>query len=140
MNSKNIFNEKQLNTLAEYLLKNIKGNCIVLQGDLGTGKTRLTQSIAKQLHVNEAVSSPTFVILKEYKAEHPCFQKLLHMDAYRLNGSDDIRVFNVEELLEDKNALLVIEWPEKLKMNLEHCAQVKIRYINEEEREFEIKI
>ncbi len=134
-----ILKESELEGFAEKIIAKLKNNCILLQGDLGAGKTRLTQCIAEKLSVKETVLSPTFVILKEYKTKHERFKKLLHMDAYRLDGSDDIRAFKIEDLLKDESSLLVIEWPEKLKMDFEACVKVKIRYINEKEREFELK-
>ncbi|MBR3349221.1 MAG: tRNA (adenosine(37)-N6)-threonylcarbamoyltransferase complex ATPase subunit type 1 TsaE, partial [Solobacterium sp.] len=55
---------------------------ILLSGDLGAGKTTLTQGIAKGLGVKRTVTSPTFTILKIYRGRMP----LYHIDAYRLEG------------------------------------------------------
>ena len=76
---------------------------ILLNGDLGAGKTTLTQGIAKGLDVTRNVTSPTFTILKIYQGRMP----LYHIDAYRLEGIDQELGF--EELLDD-DGLTVIEW------------------------------
>ena len=77
----------------------------LLDGDLGAGKTTLTQGIAKGLGITRRVTSPTFNILKIYKGSIP----LYHIDAYRLEGvSQDL---GFDELLDDEG-LTVIEWSE----------------------------
>ncbi len=126
-------NIKDLEYVADYILENLNDTCIALKGDLGAGKTTLTQVLAKKLGVKEKVNSPTFVIMKEYKTESSKFKKLLHMDAYRLEGKDDIKAFDFDQILQNKDSLLIVEWPEKLG-NLD-CPSVEIKYIDEIERE-----
>lgn len=76
---------------------------ILLQGDLGAGKTTLTQGIAKGLDITKNVTSPTFNIQKIYHGR----LDLYHIDAYRLEGlSQDL---GFEEFMED-GGLTVIEW------------------------------
>src|SRR5699024_9375847 len=61
------------------------GNVLTLNGNLGAGKTTFTKGFAKGVGVKRAVSSPTFTIIKEYRGRIP----LYHMDAYRLEYSDE---------------------------------------------------
>ena len=84
---------------------------ITLEGDLGAGKTALTQAIGLGLEVDPQVyiTSPTFSLLQEYQGR----LMLYHMDLYRLAGEDDIENLGFTEYLYGKG-LTVIEWPERL--------------------------
>lgn len=85
----------------------ITGDIITLDGDLGAGKTTLTQSIARGLEVPEKyyITSPSFNIMHEY----PGRLSLYHMDFYRLHGSDDVLSMGLEEFFYG-NGVTVIEW------------------------------
>lgn len=87
---------------------------IALSGDLGAGKTTLTQEIARQLGVKENVISPTFVIMKKYEVVDDTFKYLVHIDAYRLEKDEELLKLGWKEILEDKNNLVIIEWPENV--------------------------
>lgn len=84
-----------------------------LKGELGSGKTTFVQMVARELAVTETVTSPTFTILKSYTITHPVFERLIHIDAYRLspNESDTIKW---HAYLKDPRNLIVVEWPENL--------------------------
>ncbi len=85
-----------------------------LYGELGSGKTSFTQGIAKSLGVLENVTSPTFVIEKIYELENKKFQHLVHIDAYRLEKSEELTHLGWQEVLADHSNLVLIEWPEKV--------------------------
>ncbi len=76
---------------------------LLLDGDLGAGKTTLTQGIAKGLHIKRNVTSPTFNILKIYHGD----MTLYHIDAYRLEGANQDLGF--DEFLDD-DGVTIIEW------------------------------
>lgn len=80
---------------------------LLLQGELGSGKTTLTQLIAKSLGVKEKVNSPTFTVLQRYQIKNDYW--LNHFDFFRLNTSDKLNFF--QELTFDN--INIIEWPEK---------------------------
>ena len=83
------------------------GDLIVLSGDLGAGKTALTQGIGSALGIND-ITSPTFVISRVHKGKIP----LIHVDAYRLMGNKNAN-FEFDDLDIDtsiKDAITVIEW------------------------------
>lgn len=82
-------------------------SCILLSGELGSGKTTFTQGLAKGLDITRTVSSPTFTIMKVYQGRLP----LYHIDAYRLEGLHQDLGF--EEMMED-DGVTVIEWPDYL--------------------------
>ncbi|OGG52400.1 tRNA (adenosine(37)-N6)-threonylcarbamoyltransferase complex ATPase subunit type 1 TsaE [Candidatus Kaiserbacteria bacterium RIFCSPLOWO2_12_FULL_53_8] len=85
-----------------------------LSGELGAGKTTFAQGIAKALGVEEVVTSPTFVLEKIYKLEGQKFQRLIHIDAYRLKSAHELEVLGWEKLLQDSGNLIVLEWPERV--------------------------
>jgi tRNA threonylcarbamoyladenosine biosynthesis protein TsaE len=83
------------------------GDVVLLTGDLGAGKTTLTQGIATGLGVRDAVTSPTFVIAREHAAGagRPV---LVHVDAYRLSGPPELDDLDLDTALE--KAVTVVEW------------------------------
>ena len=88
------------------------GDCVALTGELGAGKTCLTQGIAKGLGVPDCyvVTSPTFTLLNEYPGRESA---LYHLDVYRLTGSADLMEMGYEEYLSG-GGVMVIEWAEKI--------------------------
>lgn len=85
-----------------------------LFGDLGAGKTTFTKACAEVLGIEETVSSPTFVIEKIYKLKNNSFSHLIHIDAYRLEASDELLKLGFKEVSENPKNLILIEWPEKV--------------------------
>ncbi len=87
------------------------GDIILLHGDLGAGKTTLTQAIATGLEVpsDQYVTSPSFALLHEY----PGRIALYHIDCYRLSGEDDIEGAGLLDYI-GASGLTVIEWPDRL--------------------------
>ena len=83
---------------------------ILLQGDLGAGKTTLIKGIASALGAAEpdAVTSPTFTLVHEY--EGPV--RVLHLDVYRLETERQLATLGIEDMLEDRS-LVLVEWGEK---------------------------
>ncbi|MDQ5950448.1 MAG: tRNA threonylcarbamoyladenosine biosynthesis protein TsaE [Patescibacteria group bacterium] len=112
---------------------------LALSGELGAGKTTLSQEIGKILEVKETMQSPTFVIMKSYDTSHSIFKKLVHIDAYRIEKEEELKVLKLEELFKDKSVLVVIEWPENIKQIIpKDVLRVSIKHKSENEREFEI--
>jgi tRNA threonylcarbamoyladenosine biosynthesis protein TsaE len=81
------------------------GDVVLLAGDLGAGKTTLTQGLARGLGVEERVTSPTFILMRPYEGRVP----LVHVDAYRLEHLQEVIDLGLAEMLDD-GALAVIEW------------------------------
>jgi tRNA threonylcarbamoyladenosine biosynthesis protein TsaE len=92
------------------------GDLVVLTGDLGAGKTTLTQGIGTGLHVRGAVASPTFVIARVHPPlPHPdgsVGPTLVHVDAYRLGSPDEVDALDLDASLDE--AVTVVEWGEGL--------------------------
>ena len=82
------------------------GDIVALIGDLGTGKTTLTKSIAKGLGVTENIDSPTFNIVKEHKSGR---LPLFHFDVYRLSSGDELLDIGADEYFY-ADGVCIIEW------------------------------
>jgi tRNA threonylcarbamoyladenosine biosynthesis protein TsaE len=109
------------------------GDIIALIGDLGTGKTCLTQGIAAGLEVPAAypVTSPTFTLINEY----PGRLVLYHFDIYRLEGSQDLEDMGYEDYFYG-DGVVVIEWAERISDILpEGVLFIYLSYLNDHERE-----
>lgn len=91
------------------------GDLLVLTGGLGAGKTTLTQGIAQGLGVRGPITSPTFVIARV----HPSLDggaPLVHVDAYRLGGLEELDGLDLDDSLED--SVTVVEWGHGVAENL----------------------
>lgn len=111
-----------------------------LYGNLGSGKTTFTRAVAREMGIKEAVTSPTFVIEKIYETKHSHFARLIHIDAYRLENGKELQVLNFEELVENKNNLIIIEWPENVKEILpaDHM-KIYCEFVDEDSRKFDVQ-
>jgi tRNA threonylcarbamoyladenosine biosynthesis protein TsaE len=87
---------------------------VALSGDLGAGKTTFVQGVARALGVVDIVTSPTFVLEKIYQLVGQKFARLIHIDAYRLNGSEELHAIGWDEIIADPKNLVLVEWPEKV--------------------------
>jgi tRNA threonylcarbamoyladenosine biosynthesis protein TsaE len=86
-----------------------RGDCLLLSGDLGAGKTSLAQGLADGLGIQDPVTSPTFTLMNEYHGRLPFF----HVDLYRLTAREIGHMGLAETWLEPRG-VTVIEWPERL--------------------------
>lgn len=92
------------------LAANLKvGDVIVLTGDLGSGKTKLTEGILTFFGLQNEISSPTFTIVNEYDTPN---LKLFHFDVYRLNDPEEFSYIGGEEYFE--KGASIIEWGERI--------------------------
>ncbi|MBI0121363.1 tRNA (adenosine(37)-N6)-threonylcarbamoyltransferase complex ATPase subunit type 1 TsaE [Lactobacillus kullabergensis] len=100
---------------------------LLLNGDLGAGKTTLTQGIGRELGIKRPVKSPTFTIVREYpEARLPLF----HMDFYRLEN-DDLSSIDLSAYMAEPG-LVVIEWPEIVQEQLpEEYLQIIIKRVDD---------
>ncbi len=92
------------------------GSVVALSGDLGAGKTTLTQGLLAGFGIAPPYTSPTFVIMKQYDVApeaHPRIRRVYHADAYRI-GTQEMLSIGWEEWLEDPEGIVIIEWPERI--------------------------
>lgn len=88
-----------------------EGDVICLAGDLGAGKTTLAQGIARGWGALQAITSPTFVLINEYRRADASM--LYHVDAYRLSGPGEAEGIGLHELFTAGHPV-ILEWPERV--------------------------
>jgi tRNA threonylcarbamoyladenosine biosynthesis protein TsaE len=119
--------EEHTSVLARRLARAVFAGCMIaLEGELGVGKTRFVQSFAQQLGVRQAVRSPTFSLVHEYRETVP---PLVHMDMYRIERAreaDDFAHYF------DGSAVCVVEWASRIRGLLpEQRLDIAIAYAEE---------
>jgi len=87
---------------------------LVLKGDLGAGKTTFTIALAAILGVTDTVTSPTFVVLRTYRTNHPTWSQLVHIDAYRIETEAELGPLQFSTYCDTPHTIVCIEWPERL--------------------------
>lgn len=110
------------------------GMILCLSGDLGTGKTTLTKSIAVSLGVEEYVTSPSYTIVNEYEGKYPVY----HFDVYRINEIEELYEIGYEEYFFG-NGVTIIEWASMI-MDLipDDAFKVEIERLDDSVRKFVI--
>ena len=121
--------------LGEKLGSQLKaGDVVVLEGELGAGKSELARGIARGLGVTEAVTSPSFTILNVYESGR-C--PLYHFDWYRLESEDELYELGMDEYL-GGDGIAVIEWAERCPDAVpDHCIRIRLETTGEETRKIE---
>jgi len=113
---------------------------ITLEGDLGAGKTTLSQALARALGANGKIISPTFVVMKKYelkKSTYP-WKYLIHIDAYRLTKSQELRNLGWQEIVDNRDNIILIEWAENVRACIPSNAY-SIKLFHKDEHTREIK-
>jgi tRNA threonylcarbamoyladenosine biosynthesis protein TsaE len=85
---------------------------IALHGDLGAGKTTFAQGFLSSLGVRSRVISPTFLLMRPYAIKGGSYQRVVHIDCYRLHKKEELLSLGLQQLLASTDTILLIEWPE----------------------------
>ncbi len=85
------------------------GDLVCLEGELGAGKTTFVQGVAQGWGSLDAVTSPTFILVNEYR--RPDGELLFHMDAYRIESGQAALELDIDRML--ARGALIVEWPER---------------------------
>ena len=119
-----------------------KAVILSLYGDLGSGKTTFTKSFISAFGVKQTVTSPTFVIEKIYKLpnnkinQNKNFKYIIHIDAYRLNNGEEMKDLGWEQIYNDPQNIILVEWPKKIFEILpKNAKKIKFKFIDEKKRE-----
>ena len=124
----------------EWLKKNKTGNSNCLVFFLGLvlgGKPSFMQGLAEELGVKKIVNSPTFLVMKKYDSLKYKNKKynLYHFDCYRMSNYKEILDLGWEEIISEKNNIIVIEWSEKIEKVLPNKRlEIKFEFIDEKTR------
>lgn len=130
-----IITEAETRNIALEFSKDLqKGDVVVLNGDLGTGKTFFVKEIGKIFGIN-SVSSPTFALVNEYSGRI----KIYHLDFYRIEKLEEIFDIGFNDYINDNEAIMFIEWGELFSEILPHKRFEVIIKLNEDfSRSFKI--
>jgi len=134
------------------------GDIVLLEGNLGAGKTTLTKGIARYFGVKKNITSPTFSLMNVYevkgqksalkgirpladvKSKNPKIQNLVHVDTYRLENENDLIEIGIEDYLGALDTICLVEWPEKIKKLLKNKKVTSIKITHEKDNERKIMI
>jgi len=121
---------------AKNLISILTGKTVLLNGNLGAGKTTFVKAFAKASGCKEEGSSPTFTLMQRYRGE----TDILHFDLYRLNHFEELETIGFFETMEE-NATKFIEWAEKFSLEdeLESFVKIDIKNLGGNKRELHIK-
>lgn len=106
----------QLSEIIPQVWENIHSASILcLKGDLGAGKTTFTRALCSFLKTSPSASSPTFSLINEYtyRDEDGQEKTIYHSDWYRIKDEEEAVQAGIEDMLQQKDAFCIIEWPEK---------------------------
>jgi tRNA threonylcarbamoyladenosine biosynthesis protein TsaE len=120
--------------IAENIAKELKKERIfALRGELGVGKTAFIQGFAKGLGISENIKSPTFVLMNKF-----CLKKkrnFYHFDFYRIKNKKEVQSLSLEDIFSNKDNIICIEWPERIKSILpKDTVYIKIKILGENKR------
>ncbi len=91
-----------------------RGGTLLLEGELGVGKTTFVQGLASGLEITNDITSPTFVLMNVYPCSyHPVIQRLVHLDLYRLTDNSGLNSLDLHYWQSNPHTLMVVEWPER---------------------------
>lgn len=125
--------------IAQEIIANKRANLVLLEGELGGGKTTFSQGFVAGLGVLQNVTSPTFVIMKTYLIPDSEY-KIYHLDLYRLNQEWEVLDLGIMDLIQNPNNILLVEWASKTPKLWENLPHTKISFevLNATERAINI--
>ena len=122
---------QEIDDVARQLLHSFTYTIVAIEGQMGSGKTTLVQSILSLLGSEDTVSSPTFGLVHQYSTTKG---KVIHMDLYRLEKEDELEQLGFEDYIQTGD-LCLIEWPEMVAKAIDReCHRVHIELVDEYKR------
>lgn len=117
------------------------GMTVALIGDLGAGKTTFVKGVAKALAIEDEITSPTFILLQTYDIDDSVnnVRRLHHLDLYRLETLDEVYDLGIDELFADDEAIVLIEWADKVRELLpDDTLEIRFESVGESERKIQL--
>lgn len=125
---KKTYSLSEIDEVANKLLPQINSNIVLLNGEMGAGKTTMIKALCKALKCPDVVSSPTFSLINEYRTDD--HKPLYHFDCYRIENEEEAYDFGAEEYLYSGH-LCLIEWSENIQSLLpENCSLVTLEKVD----------
>ena len=122
---------QEIDDVARQLIDLFTYPIVAFEGQMGSGKTTLVQSILSLLGSEDTVSSPTFGLVHQYSTTKG---KVIHMDLYRLEKEDELEQLGFEDYIQTGD-LCLIEWPEMVAKAIEdECHHLHIELVDEHKR------
>lgn len=133
---------QQTQKIAQDLGRTLRaGDIVAISGSLGAGKTIFVQGLAKSLGIKKRITSPTFIYMRSYPVTvNGQSLTFYHLDLFRGKNLSDFQALGLDEILFSKDAIIVIEWADRIKDALpKRRIDVVIKVVNEETRRIFIK-
>jgi len=107
---------KELDIFSKEIALNLTpGSNLLLEGDLGAGKTTFVSYLVKNIGSSDWINSPSYTLVQKYTATLKGHEvSVYHIDLYRLNSGQDLTTIDIDRYLNDKDTLVIIEWADKL--------------------------
>lgn len=114
---------------------------IGLHGDLGAGKTTFIKGVAKGLSIKKHITSPTFVLIHRFPLKKVGYKNFFHIDAYRLSSFSEIKVLDIEDMIDDPKNILFIEWQKNIRSSrIKKCGDITFKHMDEHKRKIVITL
>lgn len=112
--------EKETRKLGELIAKlivseRLKKRILVLEGELGGGKTTFLKGFAKGLGIKEKILSPTFILIQRFRIPNLKFKNFYHIDCYRIENKREILILGFRKIIKSPQNVVAIEWGDKIK-------------------------
>jgi tRNA threonylcarbamoyladenosine biosynthesis protein TsaE len=120
------------------------GDFLAFYGELGSGKTTFIQGLAKGLGIERRIISPTFIIMRHYelksKTENLRPKNFYHVDLYRTENKHDLLGIGLDQIIQDSNSIVALEWAEKMgEMLPNKRIDLHFEYLGNNQRKISIK-
>lgn len=107
---------------------------IGLNGNLGSGKTTFVQGFACAAGVTSRLLSPTYIIVRRYDVEYSFFQKLIHMDLYRIEKEPNMHDLGFSEIFSNPCHIVLVEWPNRLGSEISPHVSIDFKVLSDTKR------